>query len=49
MHRNTIVTIITSYRDIEAVREGFPTYEVRPVENVPAEVLNAYKYWTERP
>lgn len=44
-----VITIITTARSQGELAADEPSYDVRPVSEVPLAVLERYRYWNERP
>lgn len=44
-----VKTIITTSKDQATMTADYPSYEARPLGEVPLAVLERYRYWGERP
>ncbi|AON96841.1 hypothetical protein BI081_gp090 [Mycobacterium phage Tonenili] len=49
MRNGRIINTVTTVASQEEVERRFKTFDVKPIDEVPLSVRQAYKYWDERP
>lgn len=49
LYNGAVVNVITTALPLDDVRKSFPSYEVKPLDQVPQALRDQYEFWGERP